>query len=566
MTSFFTDEVLPIPYYTSLNGVLGFLGATATAADTVASSGGMLAPIAQARQTLADYCDVLLSIASIELLTDSDITDVVDDYLGSLYERTRTSPTNAYAFYADYSYLGFDDVDVLDYCHALSVNELCEMLDHLALILDTGGVPSGSEDVLHPIPGIHHVVTVPGYPEPIIPDWIALTIRIKIEVTAILALSTKLIYVTLQNSPQGASGFAGAVEPYLTAFAEYLREHDDGTVRASSLTSGSGSGGGGSGSGTKTAAPPAPAPPPGSSDDGTHGGGGGGGGGGSGGPPGGSSPGNPKRNIVLIGMWPPSCNAVLPFCVTNPLPPGSIPGGWSGWQGSNWKNRGFDVRAFCPTFNTMLPDGRPIPQKGISGTSFRVDYIAAMTDFWSLIPPLNPVAVIAVTRGVNESWEFERYTKNLAHVDWSTFLSLSQVIGASPEDVSPYQAPNPIQDNPPDSTVAAGTMRSSTLNIYNNGKTTVEFVQQAIKDNDLSDLYTVAEDTARGAGKWVSEWIGYMCNWYGNAMSAEPMSSKCPLHGSIHIAGTVKIEHAPLLMEYTLDHLTQWLNAHGYPS
>ena len=580
-------DILRLPYLFSLSSALGFMEGVGVVAHAVAADGDELAPLCKARQTLYDYSTFLLNHADLELLRAATITDTLNPFVIALSTRVGSLPTSAYVYYNNYGYLGFDDVEVMQYASQRTITQLSTALQHLDLIEGTGAVPSGSASILHPIPGIQLVVTVPGYPEPVIPEWIALTIRLKIEVTLILTLATKLIRQEIINTEGSAPGFNTAVAPFHTEFAENLRDFDEGTIPKSSLGSPPGSSGGSasSKSGPYTVAPPAPAP-------GSSNGGGGGSGGppgsgippGSGGPPpGGSSSSDPRRNIVLIGMWPPSCDAVSPFCQTSPTPPGAIPGAWTGWQGSNWENRKFDIIAFCPTFTSRADANHEFaePPLGHSGTPFRVDYMEAMKDFWEKIPALNPVAVIAVTMhrkvddvsGQKVHWEFERVTKNLRNVakdeDWidlwgdefeggySPSTPHRQVVGASAQDRSPYQESSSRPDTPPDSTRAAGTQRNSELLVMRGSVGTVDYVKSKMPQ------YNISDDT--DAGRFVSNWIGYMCNWYADVANTQPKNFKCPIHGSIHIHRDVIPDDAKKLMWFTLDHLTHWLNEQGYP-
>jgi hypothetical protein len=263
---------------------------------------------------------------------------------------------------------------------------------------------------------------------------------------------------------------------------------------------------------------------------------------------------------------------MVQFAETKPQPPANYPSAlWQGWKGKDWRNYGFDIKAFFPTFLSNNPDSDP-PNSRLGFDLFRVDYTQRANNFWQTALALNPAAIIVATRGNNAGWKFEEETINYrniaANTDWKDVwgplnaggygpaLPHRPIIGGSAQDPSPHQNPaGPIPGSPPDSTLPAGSKRFSKLNNDN---------WQSVRDVNAVMGPGFAFN-ATDARRFVSELIGYHTNWYGDARDALPKPQRCPLRGSIHVSLQLTQPVAALAMEATLDSVCRKLNALGYP-
>ena len=225
--------------------------------------------------------------------------------------------------------------------------------------------------------------------------------------------------------------------------------------------------------------------------------------------------------IVLTGYWPPSNEAVRRFstdAVQNP----------QGWIGSDWEGRGYDVHAFFPEFS---PSNCTSCGKGTG--DLEVDYQDTTADFWSLIPPLEPVAVLTFSRGANDSsWELEmnQYNREV----WL------------PDYVPPGQ-PNP---KPPDASVPAGWLRPGTQ--------PVQAMADAVNSAALGASAFVCY--ANHGGAFLSEFIAYNGVWY-QALNADPASPTwCVASGHVHVGGQLPWGVAQEAAKETLRALTDYLD------
>lgn len=111
-----------------------------------------------------------------------------------------------------------------------------------------------------------------------------------------------------------------------------------------------------------------------------------------------------KKNVVLMGYWPPT-NEMLRQWSTDPA---QNP---DGWTGEDWRGHGYDVYSFFPEFP---PDGDPtndnIGDEGAVGSpdsDLRVDYQDTSEDFWRIVDTHQPIILITTSRGGNIGWEIE---------------------------------------------------------------------------------------------------------------------------------------------------------------
>lgn len=225
--------------------------------------------------------------------------------------------------------------------------------------------------------------------------------------------------------------------------------------------------------------------------------------------------------IVLTGYWPPSNEAVRRFStdpVQNP----------QGWIGGNWEGRGYDVYSFFPEFSPPS-----CSSCGQGSGDLEVDYQDTTADFWSLIPPLAPVAVMTFSRGaIDHSWELEMNQYNRAA--WV------------PDYVTPKQ-PTPA---PPDASVPPNWLRP--------GSQPVQAMMDAVNAAGVgADAFVCY---ANHGGGFLSEFIAYNGVWY-QALNADPASPTwCIAGGHVHVGGQLSFSEAHEAAKETLRTLTDYLD------
>ncbi len=221
--------------------------------------------------------------------------------------------------------------------------------------------------------------------------------------------------------------------------------------------------------------------------------------------------------IALIGYWPPSNEMVRQFSTNPDQNP-------DGWAGENWEGRGYDIMSFFPEFDP--PD---CSNCGIGMGEFQVDYQGTSGDFWPIINSLEPTAIVTFGRGAaNKSWEIEMNTYN------------------RPSWYADYLAPYFPTPTPPDDTVPAGTLRTSTL--------PTQEIRDAVSEAGLG-LYAFV-DLYGDAGGFICEFAGYHAAWYQDIHADE----QCRAGGHIHVGGQVTWEVATQAVEVTVRTLADYLD------
>lgn len=213
---------------------------------------------------------------------------------------------------------------------------------------------------------------------------------------------------------------------------------------------------------------------------------------------------------MLTGYWPPT-NEMLRQFSTNPS---QNP---AGWHGQNWENRGYNIYSFFPEF----PNGIG---KGVG--DFEVDYQDTSQDFWRIVAEVRPVAIITFSRGDRgQSWELESRQRNLQ--TW----------------VNDYEAPFQPTPSPPDSGVAAGYIRYSTLPMQN--------IVDAVGAAGLGLNPFIDTSDAFGGG-FLSEFMAYHGTWYHDLHSGpnDPAWNVCA--GHVHVGTNVSVPTATIAAEITL--------------
>jgi pyrrolidone-carboxylate peptidase len=235
-----------------------------------------------------------------------------------------------------------------------------------------------------------------------------------------------------------------------------------------------------------------------------------------------TSPGNTK-NILLTGYWPPS-NEMLRKFSNNPT---QNP---AGWQGQNWEGRGYDIYAYFPEF----PGGTSSNPKG-SG-DFEIDYQDVSSDFWRITAEIHPIAILSFGQG-SGPWEIEYNARNLS--SWSS------------DYLSPTQ-PTPV---PPDSSVATGYVRNSTL--------PVQAIADAINASGLGINAWV--DWSGNPGAFLCEYMAYHDMWYQSLHSSPDDQYQCIAAGFTHVAAGLNVANLTTAVEIALRTTTDYLDSQLLP-
>jgi len=235
-----------------------------------------------------------------------------------------------------------------------------------------------------------------------------------------------------------------------------------------------------------------------------------------------TSPGNTK-NILLTGYWPPS-NEMLRKFSNNPS---QNP---AGWQGQNWEGRGYNVYAYFPEF----PGGTSSNPKG--NGDFEIDYQDVSSDFWRITGEIHPIAILSFGQGAGP-WEIEYNARNLS--SWSN------------DYLSPTQ-PTPV---PPDSSVATGYVRNSTL--------PVQAIADAINASGLGINAWV--DWSGNPGAFLCEYMAYHDMWYQSLHSSPDDQYQCIAAGFTHVAGDLAVADLTTAVEIALRTTTDYLDSQLLP-
>ena len=231
--------------------------------------------------------------------------------------------------------------------------------------------------------------------------------------------------------------------------------------------------------------------------------------------------GSGRPAILLTGYWPPSNEAVRRFSTNlaqNPL----------GWIGSNWEGRGYDVHAYFPEFSppTCTSCGR--------GTGdLEVDYQDTTADFWTIANALEPIAIVTFSRtNADFSWEVEQNAYNFQ--TWT----------------NDFTAPLQPTPTPPDASVPAQTLRTSTL--------PMQAIVDAVNGSGLGLNGFIC--TAVHSGSFLSGYIAYHGMWYQSLHSSPQDPAWCIAAGHIHVGDTIAWPTARAATELTVRTLIRRLD------
>lgn len=230
----------------------------------------------------------------------------------------------------------------------------------------------------------------------------------------------------------------------------------------------------------------------------------------------------PRPRVMLTGYWPPSNEAVRPFSQN----PAQNP---SGWVGSDWRGRGYDIVSFFPEFAN--PNCTSCGQ-GMG--DLEVDYQDTSADFWNFVAQEQPIAIITFSRGAsNRSWEVEMNQFN--RTSW--FPDFTAPTGATP--------------SPPDAGFAPNFKRLSALP-----------VQGIIDAITLSGLNVTPFICFSGdGGGYLSEYIAYHGVWYQHLHRDPQDPAWCIAAGHVHVGGQVDWPTARLAAEVTVERVLDHLDA-----
>ncbi len=225
-----------------------------------------------------------------------------------------------------------------------------------------------------------------------------------------------------------------------------------------------------------------------------------------------------RPKILLTGYWPLSNHMLRAF---NADPAQNS----TGWVGSNWEGRGYDVYAYFAEFAGGGGQG--------SG-DLQVDYQDTSEDFWRIADELKPIAVITFSRGfANKKWELEWNNRNLAV--WM-------------DDFTPPLQPTPA---PPDGSVPAGHIRNSTLPLQK--------IVDAVNAATLQNIDTVIDFAGNGGG-YLSEFIAYQGVWY-QAEHADPQDPAwCIAAGHVHVGSMISLNKDIRATHQTLRALIRYID------
>ena len=215
--------------------------------------------------------------------------------------------------------------------------------------------------------------------------------------------------------------------------------------------------------------------------------------------------------IVITGYWPPTNEMVRRFSNSPTQNP-------AGWVGGNWEGRGYDILAYFPEF----PDG---PGKGVG--DFEVDYQDTSQDWWVIVPPLKPIALITFSRGrPGIEWNLEGGNRTYVSNEWTAdYLSPLRPTA---------ELPIMIQEPPL-------TERYSTL--------PMEAIFAAVQASGANvDPFSSVIDESR----FLSNFIGYHGTWY-HTMHASPSDPAWNIAaGHIHVGINTALADAIVATEATL--------------
>lgn len=223
-----------------------------------------------------------------------------------------------------------------------------------------------------------------------------------------------------------------------------------------------------------------------------------------------------SNNIVLIGYWNPAGKMIKSFSTNKEINP-------DGWIGKNWKNSGYDVYSFFPTFKNeadLVGEG-----------DFRVDYASTYNDFLRVTQDLKPIAMIGYGSSMSDPWDVEE--------EYPPYFKAMFESGNIESRVN-VKVPGPI----PDSLKTDRTLRSSLP---------VEKIIQAV--NAIQDFPLIAKG-GTDPGNFLCGFLGYLLAWYHQEHADFRDEAYNAMAGFIHVG-------VPLSQAINAQEQTLWVVTHA---
>lgn len=228
---------------------------------------------------------------------------------------------------------------------------------------------------------------------------------------------------------------------------------------------------------------------------------------------------NFTNNILITGYWPPTNEGVRQFSQNLDQNPG-------GWQGGNWRGRGYDIHSYFPEF----PDG-----VGQGVGDFEVDYQDTVADWERIVNEVNPVAIITFSRGARgRNWEIEGQLQMHAPGDWLPDFSEPSLPDAS----------MPIFDD-----LVPGEFYPSTL--------PTEAIRDAVLDAGIIPN-TFIDDS--GGGAFLSEFIGLLGTRHQLLNSGPDAEFRTFAAGHIHVGTRTPDDLTAQAAEISIETLIDYLD------
>lgn len=252
------------------------------------------------------------------------------------------------------------------------------------------------------------------------------------------------------------------------------------------------------------------------------------------------------NNILITGYWPPTNNMVRQFSTS----PASNP---AGWQGSNWRNSGFNIHSYFPEF-----PGQTGPNWGRGTGDFEVDYQDTWADWQRITAEIKPVAIITFSRAnTTVGWELEPAAQRF------------RIPGEAspPGRTVPLYSSDGFDNNgaaPPNMTVPtdAEFLAQPVGTIYNNTLPMQQIVSAvdaafttAEVDPFIAAYNPATPNTYDFGGSFLSGYISFLGTWYQSRNSSPSAEFRTFAAGHIHVGTSMTLANATLATEITLDTL-----------
>ncbi len=226
------------------------------------------------------------------------------------------------------------------------------------------------------------------------------------------------------------------------------------------------------------------------------------------------------NTIVITGYWPPTNNMVRQWS-NNPV---QNPGGWIG---ENWEGRGYNIYAYFPEF------AGPGPNWGRGTGDFEVDYQDTSNDWWSIIPAMEPIAIITFSRAdFDFDWECEGGNRYYQASSWT------------PDYLAPTR---PTPELP--------SFNEPHLNVRNSTLPMTAIVTAV--NAEVPNLF--AYQTSLDAGAFLSNYIGYHGCWYHALHASLDDPAWNVAAGHIHVGYAMSmvdaIEATEVSLRVLIDHV-----------